>query len=53
MDNDVAFNEAVVEEREQGIEEIQNQITEANEIFKDLAVLVHDQRVDIGTISNM
>ncbi|KAL8557392.1 hypothetical protein ACS0TY_004722 [Phlomoides rotata] len=50
LDNDVAFNEAVIEEREQGIEEIQYQITEASEIFKDLAVLIHDQGGDIEDI---
>ena len=51
LDNEIAFNEAVIEEREQGIEEIQQQIGEVNEIFKDLAVLVHDQGVMIGKSS--
>ncbi|KAL4570448.1 hypothetical protein LXL04_026101 [Taraxacum kok-saghyz] len=52
LDNEIAFNEAIIEERDQGIHEIQNQIGEVNEIFKDLAVLVHDQGAmidDIGT----
>ncbi|KAH0869292.1 hypothetical protein HID58_076314 [Brassica napus] len=52
LDNEIAFNEAVIEEREQGIQEIHTQIGEVNEIFKDLAVLVNDQGVmidDIGT----
>lgn len=48
LDNEVAFNEAIIEEREQGIRDIEEQIGEANEIFKDLAVLVHDQGVVIG-----
>ncbi|RXH67427.1 hypothetical protein DVH24_027574 [Malus domestica] len=39
----IAFNEAIIEERKQGIQEIQQQISEVNEIFKDLAVLVHDK----------
>ncbi|KFK45017.1 hypothetical protein AALP_AA1G333800 [Arabis alpina] len=43
LDNEISFNEAVIEEREQGILEVQQQIGEVNEIFKDLAVLVHDQ----------
>ncbi|PWZ11669.1 hypothetical protein Zm00014a_020117 [Zea mays] len=43
LDNEIVFNEAIIEERDQGIQEIQHQITEVNEIFKDLAVLVHDQ----------
>ncbi|RWW34041.1 hypothetical protein BHE74_00026039 [Ensete ventricosum] len=33
--------------REQGIQEIQQQIGEVNEIFKDLALLAHDQGVVI------
>ncbi|GMJ12514.1 ARABIDOPSIS THALIANA SYNTAXIN OF PLANTS 22, SYNTAXIN OF PLANTS 22, SHOOT GRAVITROPISM 3 [Hibiscus trionum] len=52
LDNEIAFNEAIIDEREQGIEEIQHQIGEVNEIFKDLAVLVHEQGTmidDIGT----
>jgi len=48
LDNEIAFNEAIIEEREQGIQEIQQQIGEVNEIFKDLAVLVHDQGAVIG-----
>ncbi|PON77546.1 t-SNARE, partial [Parasponia andersonii] len=43
LDNEIVFNEAIIEEREQGIQEIQQQIGEVKEIFKDLAVLVHDQ----------
>ena len=35
-------------ERDQGIEEIQNQVVEVNEIFKDLAVLVDEQGTVIG-----
>jgi len=38
----------VIEEREQGIREIHHQIGEVNEIFKDLAVLVHEQGYMIG-----
>ncbi|GAU41466.1 hypothetical protein TSUD_237160 [Trifolium subterraneum] len=52
LDNEISFNEAIIEEREQGIQEIQQQIGEVNEIFKDLAVLVHEQGAmidDIGT----
>ncbi|XP_022717498.1 syntaxin-22-like isoform X2 [Durio zibethinus] len=52
FDNEIAFNEAIIDERELGIQEIQQQIGEVNEIFKDLAVLVHEQGTiidDIGT----
>ncbi|KAI4383020.1 hypothetical protein MLD38_008903 [Melastoma candidum] len=52
LDNEIAFNEAVIEEREQGIREIQEQIIEVNEIFKDLAVLVHEQGVMIDDIGS-
>lgn len=48
LENEVVFNEAVIEEREQGIREIHQQIGEVNEIFKDLAVLVHEQGYQIG-----
>lgn len=48
LDSELVFNEAVIEEREHGIQEIQQQIGEVNEIFKDLAVLVHDQGGLIG-----
>lgn len=48
LDTEIAFNEAIIEEREQGIKEIQQQISEVNEIFKDLAVLVHEQGIMIG-----
>lgn len=48
LDNEIAFNEAIIEERDQGIQEIQEQIGEVSEIFKDLAVLVHDQGAMIG-----
>ncbi|KAL8141754.1 hypothetical protein V2J09_014786 [Rumex salicifolius] len=51
MDNEIVFNEAIIEERDQGIKEIQQQIGEVNEIFKDLAVLVHDQGAMIDDIS--
>ncbi|GJP60853.1 hypothetical protein CLOP_g18069 [Closterium sp. NIES-67] len=43
VEGELAYNEAVIEEREQGIQEIQQQIVEVNEIFQDLAVLVREQ----------
>lgn len=48
LDSEISFNEAIIEEREQGIQEIQHTIGEVNEIFKDLAVLVHEQGTMIG-----
>lgn len=52
LDNEIVFNEAIIEEREQGIQEIQQQIGEVNEIFKDLAVLVHEQGTMIDDIGS-
>lgn len=48
LDNEIVFNEAIIEEREQAIEEIQQQIGEVHEVFKDLATLVHAQGIIIG-----
>ncbi|MED6183558.1 hypothetical protein PIB30_038871 [Stylosanthes scabra] len=52
LDNEISFNEAMIDEREQGIREVQEQIGQANDIFKDLAVLVHDQGVVIDDIQS-
>lgn len=52
LENELVFNEAIIEEREHGIQEIQQQIGEVNEIFKDLAVLVTNQGVVIDDISS-
>jgi len=52
LENETVFNEAVIEEREQGIREIHQQIGEVNEIFKDLAVLVHEQGYMIDDIDS-
>ncbi|KAL9251849.1 Syntaxin-22-like protein, partial [Drosera capensis] len=52
VDNEIVYNEAIIEERDQGIQEIQQQIGEVNEIFKDLAVLVHDQGIMIDDIGS-
>lgn len=52
LDNEISFNEAMIEERDQGLREIEEQIGEANEIFKDLAVLVHDQGIVIDDIQS-
>lgn len=51
LDNEVAFNAAIADERDQGIQEIQQQIGDVNEIFKDLAVLVDKQGLVIGMIT--
>jgi syntaxin 7 len=48
LENEVVLNEAVIEEREQGIQEIYQQIGEVNEIFKELADVVNEQGYLIG-----
>ncbi|KAI8565261.1 hypothetical protein RHMOL_Rhmol03G0245200 [Rhododendron molle] len=55
LENEVVFNDAVIEEREQGILEIQQQIGEVNDIFKDLAVLVKEQGVmiDLSPVTDL
>jgi syntaxin 7 len=41
--------DALIADREQGIKEIEKTVTEVNEIFRDLAHLVQEQGVMIGT----
>lgn len=48
LEHEIVFNEAIIEEREQGTIEIQQQIGELNEMFKDLALLVHEQGTMLG-----
>ncbi|XP_010908075.2 syntaxin-22 isoform X2 [Elaeis guineensis] len=50
LDNEIAFNEAVIEEKDQGIKAINYDVEQVNEIYRDLAVLLHGQRVTIDDI---
>ncbi|XP_008812986.1 syntaxin-22-like [Phoenix dactylifera] len=50
LGNEITFNEAVIEERDQGIKAINNDVEQVNEIYRDLAVLLHSQRVTIDDI---
>ncbi|KAH7286055.1 hypothetical protein KP509_33G056700 [Ceratopteris richardii] len=52
LENEVVFNEAIIEERDQGIKDIQQQIGEVNEIFKDLAHMVREQGIMIYDIDS-
>eukprot|EP00252_Welwitschia_mirabilis_P018114 TRINITY_DN40306_c0_g1_i1.p1 TRINITY_DN40306_c0_g1~~TRINITY_DN40306_c0_g1_i1.p1 ORF type:complete len:270 (-),score=53.27 TRINITY_DN40306_c0_g1_i1:160-969(-) len=52
LENETTFNEAIIDERGQGITEIQKQVVEVNDIFKDLAVLVNDQGTIIDDIGS-
>jgi len=48
--NLLEHNDAVIAEREEGIRDLQRDIGEVNEIFRDLAVLVHEQDAMIDSI---
>ncbi|KAM3322519.1 syntaxin-22 [Capsicum chacoense] len=52
LEHEIVLNGAIIEEREQGIIEIQQQIGELNEMFKDLALLVHEQGTMLDDISS-
>lgn len=48
LQNEISYNRLLIQEREQGIQEIEDIMTEVNEIFCDLALLVSDQQQHIG-----
>ncbi|KAI3928886.1 hypothetical protein MKX01_028376 [Papaver californicum] len=50
--NEVAYNEAMIDERYQGIRDVQSEIGQSNEILRDLAVLVHNQQAVIDDIAS-
>ncbi|OIT37578.1 syntaxin-22 [Nicotiana attenuata] len=52
LEHEILLDEAIIEEREQGIMEIQQQIGEVNEMFKDLALMVHEQGIMLDDISS-
>jgi hypothetical protein len=41
--SDLEFNDAMIAEREQGIQEVEKAVREVNEIFKDLSIIVSQQ----------
>ena len=50
LQNQLQFNEGIIAERERDMAEIQKSVTEVNEIFKDVARIVHEQQEDIDKI---
>ncbi|KAG0453707.1 hypothetical protein HPP92_025011 [Vanilla planifolia] len=50
LDNEISFNEAMIEERDQGIKDIQYDIGQINEVYKDLAVLISNQQPNLDDI---
>ena len=49
VESEMEYRQAIIEERDEGIEAIQHSIGEVNEIFQDLAVLIDQQGGQIGT----
>ncbi|CAL9774634.1 unnamed protein product [Musa acuminata subsp. burmannicoides] len=45
LENEMVFNEAIIEEREKDIKEIHYDVQQIHEIYQDLAVLLHDQPI--------
>ncbi len=51
LDNsDIEFNEQLIEEREQEIQDIEMGINELNEIFKDIATIITEQGTVLGIL---
>jgi syntaxin 7 len=50
IEDDLVYNEAVIAEREGEINRIQSSVVEVNTIFRDLAVIIHDQGMDLQSI---
>merc|ERR1719247_2999595 len=47
---DLAIENRIAHEREEGIRRIQSQVSEVNQIFRDLASIVHEQGQQFETI---
>ncbi|ORX84005.1 t-SNARE [Basidiobolus meristosporus CBS 931.73] len=52
LDNDIEFNENLIAEREVEIREIEQGITELNEIFRDLGTIVNEQQSLLDNIES-
>ncbi|CAN6164545.1 unnamed protein product [Urochloa humidicola] len=52
LDSEITFNQALAEEREREICKIQQEISEINEIFRELAKLVHGQQDAIDIVES-
>lgn len=47
LDNEIEYNELLISEREGEIQNIEQGITELNEIFRDMGMLVNEQESGI------
>ncbi|KAJ1543209.1 hypothetical protein HK405_009440, partial [Cladochytrium tenue] len=52
LDNEVEYNEALIQEREEDLRSIERSIVEVNEIFRDLGTLVHEQQYMLDNIES-
>jgi len=52
LENEREFNDALIHDREMGIKQIESAVVEVNEIFTDLANLVHEQGFMIDNIES-
>ncbi|KAF9921553.1 hypothetical protein FBU30_008388 [Linnemannia zychae] len=52
VDNELEYNESMIMQREEEIQEIESGIAELNEIFRDLGTMVHEQGSMLDTIEN-
>ncbi|KAJ3170575.1 hypothetical protein HDU88_008476 [Geranomyces variabilis] len=52
LDNEIDFNEALINEREQDLKGIEQSISEVNEIFRDLGTMVHEQQYMLDNIES-
>jgi t-SNARE complex subunit (syntaxin) len=50
---EIETNEQLIAQREKGIEEIEQTIVEINELFRDLATMVHEQGFMLGMCYNV
>ena len=50
FENDIQFNEALINERDQELRHIEQSIVDVNEIFRDLGGLVHEQQFMLGEL---
>ncbi|KAG1087322.1 hypothetical protein G6F42_020649 [Rhizopus arrhizus] len=50
LDNEIEYNELLITEREGEIQNIEQGITELNEIFRDMGMLVNEQESGIQSI---
>lgn len=53
LDNEIEYNETLISEREGEIQGIEQGITELNEIFRDLGMLVNEQESGIRKCKSM